>query len=370
MPHKILVVDDDAGIQGFAKTVLEGQGFYAEVCATALQAMRSFRQSRPDMVIIDIGLPDGDGLDLCREMVAGPGERVPILFLTARRDLKTRLECFQLGAQDYIQKPFSVEELLARVKVHLQIKESHDELVRRNYELELRSRVRQDLADMIVHDLKTPLTSIKGTLDLIKTHGLISHEGYKNLIENAGSAADFMLLMINDMLDIGQAEQAGLKTEIVVVDLPSLLARVKAIFAGRCQVRGVALSCALRDGAQALATDHNLLFRILVNLIVNAMQFSLRGAEVSLECFVRGGGARFVVADRGPGVPAAEKLRIFEKYASVAPRETAEESGTGIGLTFCRLAAATLKGRIWVEDRPGGGSLFILELGAEGAGTR
>src|SRR6185312_3436294 len=211
MSHRVLVIEDDPDIQGYCNTVLESAGFAVDSTST-LDGARKLYGKKPDLVVLDIGLPDGNGIDLMREWQKS-GTPPPILFLTARGDMKTRLECFQQGAQDYLLKPFAAEELLARAKVHLQVKKSHDELLRRNYELELITRARQDMADMIVHDLKAPLTSIKGTLELVLAHGLISAEGYQNLLQNAGSAADFMLLMLNDLLDVGQAESAGLKAE-------------------------------------------------------------------------------------------------------------------------------------------------------------
>lgn len=363
MPHKVLFVDDDLATQNLAKTVLEFEGLSVEVCGSAEQALRSFQGGRPDMVIMDIGLPDGNGLEVCRRMGMRPGCGVTFLFLTGRGDLLTRLECFHQGAHDYIQKPFAVDELLARVKVHLQLKRSRDELVRKASDLELRNRARQDLTDMIVHDLKAPLTSIKGTLELVKDHGMISPKAYRALIENAGTAAEFMLLMLNDLLDIGQAEEAGLKTEIVTVEVRLLLAKLKAIFAGRFQARGIRLECKVPDELEALETDPNLLFRILVNLVSNALKFSATGAEVGVECSLRKGAARFAVSDRGPGVPKELKARIFEKYATHS-KGLGEGGSSGIGLAFCRLAISALGGRIWVEDREGGGSLFILELSA------
>ncbi|MBI3551317.1 MAG: hybrid sensor histidine kinase/response regulator [Elusimicrobia bacterium] len=362
MPHKILVVEDDIAIQGFCQTVLESAGFSVKSVSTATEGLKSFQEDTPDMVILDIGLPDGNGLDLGKKMGLGPECAVSFLFLTARQDLNTRLDCFQSGAQDYIQKPFAVEELLARVKVHLKVKKSHDELVKRNYELELRQRARQDLTDMLVHDLKAPLTSIKGTLELIKARGLISDDAYKNLLEYAGTAAEFMLLMLNDLLDIGQAATVGLKAEIGPADMTFIFDKLGALFEGRARKLGVTLERQIAADSKTLDTDQNLVFRILANLIQNALKVSDKGGKVQLSASRKDGVARFTIADRGPGVPSKDKERIFEKYTTTSRKIVSTDSGSGVGLTFCRLAAAALKGKVWVDDRPGGGSLFMLEF--------
>ena len=364
MLHKILLVEDNLDIQGYCKTVLENAGFTVEACATAADAERLFGEAVPDLVIIDIGLPDGNGLDVCRRLGLGGGGRVPFLFLTARNDLNTRLEAFKAGAQDYIQKPFAVEELLARVKVHMKVKKSQDDLARRNYDLELINRVRQDLTDMIVHDLKTPLSSIKGSLDLIKSRGLISPEDYGSLLDHAGTAADFMLLMLNDLLDIGHSEKTGLPVAVVPFPLPPLIVKLKVLFHARSERAEIGLTFTAAADLGPIRSDPNLLFRIAVNLIANAMKASPRvnGAAVEIGFRRKDGVLLLTVADRGPGVPDARKNLIFDKYESTDIKSFLDDGGSGIGLNFCRLAARSLKGRVWVEDRPGGGSTFAVEL--------
>ena len=314
--HKILVVEDDLDIQGFCKTVLESAGFSVDACVTAAEAEKLFRGGSPDLVIIDIGLPDGSGLDVCRQLGLGGKSRVPFVFLTAQNDLNTRLEAFKIGAQDYIQKPFAVEELLARVKVHMKVKKSQDDLARRNYDLELINRVRQDLTDMIVHDLKTPLTSIKGSLDLIKMRGLISAQDYGGLLDHAGTAADFMLLMLNDLLDIGHSEKTGLPATIAEFPLAPMLEKLKVLFHSRSEHMKVPLAFAAAPGLSVVRSDQNLLFRIAVNLIANAMKASPRDGSAAVELDFRreAAGLRLSVSDRGPGVPESRKKLIFEKY--------------------------------------------------------
>ncbi len=362
MSHRVLVVEDDLDIQGYCKTILESEGFAVDACDTAAEARKLFTANRPDLAVLDIGLPDGTGMDLMKEWHGFPGPKVPVLFLTARGDLKTRLECFQKGATDYVHKPFAAEELLARAKVHLQVKKSHEELVKRNYELELVARARQDMTDMIVHDLKAPLTAIKGTLELIHARGLISQQNYVSLLSNAGSAADFMLLMLNDMLDLAQAKASGLKVDPVAIDPALLLHKIETLFAGRMKLTGATLVMRVAPGVEKVRADQNLLYRILANLVTNAMKAAPGAKLVEVDCGFNGVAARFIVSDRGHGVPDEEKKRIFEKYVTSGRKDAAMETGTGIGLSFCHAAVAAHKGKIWVEDRPGGGSRFIFEL--------
>jgi two-component system sensor histidine kinase/response regulator len=359
-PDKILVVEDDQNISDFVRSALEADGFAVDSSGTVADAVKCYARNVPDIVIMDIDLPDGSGLEACRQIGLGARVDTPFIFLSARDDLAMRLEAFQIGAHDYILKPFAVAEMLARVKVQLKIKRLHDELCRKNYDLEVTSKARQDVADMIVHDLKTPLTSIMGTLQIIKARGLISDGQYSKFVDTADSAADFMLLMLNDLLDVGRAESGNLKAEPAPVDLQEFFEKLNRLFDLRQERSGIKIQFRAADDAKTIISDQNLLFRILVNLISNAMKISKKGSSVELDAVRAGAGVRISVLDRGSGVPEASKKAIFEKYSSGQPKTL--DGGTGIGLTFCRLAARALGGRVWVEDRPGGGSAFIVEL--------
>jgi two-component system sensor histidine kinase/response regulator len=362
MTRKVLLIEDDPIVLGLVQTALGSGGFQVTTCATAAEGARLFSQNPPDLVILDIGLPDGSGLDLCKTLGLGLTIDTPFMFLTARDDLQSRLAAFAAGAHDYVLKPFAVDELLARVKVQFHIKQLHDDLSRKNYDLELANRARQDVTDMIVHDLKTPLTSIMGTLGLITARGLIPEGSQSKLVESAGAAADFMLLMVNDLLDVGRAEKAGLKTELAPLELEPFFEKIRRLFAHRLERGGKTLAVRVAPGLERLTTDHILLFRILVNLIANALKISPPGGAVEVEAAREESGFLFRVLDRGPGIPDAMKKAIFEKYSTQQPKSLSEDGGTGIGLTFCRLAVQALGGRIWAEDRPGGGSVFLVRL--------
>jgi DNA-binding response OmpR family regulator len=131
MPYKILILEDDEEMRSYVQMALKGAGFETTACATAAEARRSFAAGRPDLMICDIQLPDGDGIEFCKELGVGPGSDVRFLVLTNFGDLQNRLRGFALGAQDFISKTCVAEELLTRVNVQLANKKGHDELPRR-----------------------------------------------------------------------------------------------------------------------------------------------------------------------------------------------------------------------------------------------
>ncbi|HVE13913.1 MAG TPA: response regulator, partial [Elusimicrobiota bacterium] len=340
-PRDILIVEDDESFRCMARSVLESAGFTVRAFPGVISAVEGLSVRRPALAIVDVGLPDGDGYGLCRTIKSLAPE-VPIIFMTGWSDVHSRMRGFEAGAQDYMIKPPCWEEFLARVKIQLR----QSALLKRNLELELRDRVRRDAADMIVHDLRAPLSSILGTLELIRGQGLIHDAYYRKLLEVSRSASETMLLMINDILDVERAESVRLKPEPAPVDVAGLVGKVEGLFGPLCRRRELRWRSRAQPGEAW--TDPQLLFRILSNLAGNAIKFSPQGGEVAMESERCGDMLRFRILDRGPGIPDSFKEKIFEKYAQVES-PNAQRGGTGLGLTFCRLATEALKGRVWVE---------------------
>ncbi len=361
---RILIVEDDLPLQILCSEALRSEGFSTETCGSVATGVAAFNKNRPHLLLLDINLPDGTGLDVAKKTGVAQNRDVPFMFMTARGDSDTRLTCFRLGASDYIQKPIVIEELIARVRVHLEIQKSREHVSKISYEAEVRERARQDMMDMIVHDLKAPLSSIKGTLELLRLQGLVTDKNCERF-NNIGNTANFMLLMLNDLLDIGHAQAVGLSVSPSSIELSALTEKLKSFFSGYCETLGIKLEFQISPMLASIETDQNLIFRVLANLISNATHFSERGQSVLVAAErQKNGQVRLSVLDRGPGVPDAEKEKIFEKFVTKGKTATGmeAESGTGIGLTFCRLAAEAMKGRVWVEDRPGGGSVFHFEF--------
>ena len=354
---RVLVVEDSPGVLHFCREVLTLAGFVVDAADSASAARRLYAASRPDLALIDYGLPDGTGLDLLREWNAGTPPLPPMLFLSGRDELSVRLACFQAGARDYVVKPCAPQELVARVRVHLELKRSQDELASRNEQLELITRAKKDMADMIVHDLKAPLSSIKGTLQLVAMQGLITETGHDSLLHEAGSAADFMLLMLNDLLDVGAAKEGRLIAELGPVDVPKLLQKLKALFRDRLEASGVALRLEVAPACAEVRSDQNLLYRILANLLAEAVKASDSGQSVELECSRVDGRLRFAVSDRCGQASTTERRGAFE-------RTDWADAASGFGLSFSRAAAQAMKGKLTFEVREGGGARFVLELPA------
>lgn len=362
-PLEVLLLEDDPTVRAIAERTLKSAPSVVTVATTVSEALALRRPF--DAAVLDINLPDGDGFQVCKHLLANDNPPA-VLFLTTRDAVADRVTAFAAGAVDYIIKPFSPEELIARVSVQARREVERRALARSARLAELRERARQDLADFIVHDLKTPLSSIMGTLALLKDSGGLPPEALSRFVDHSQYAARFMLLLINDLLDLSRSEDGRLPCSIAPVDLESLVSRIKGLFEVRMELNKIAFETSVVPAGAAVLSDYQLVFRSLVNLLANAVKYAGMGKTASLDVSVQDGRLRLAVADRGPGVPDSEKSRLFSRYDRLGMGDAPEAiQGSGLGLAFCKAAAATLGGRVWVEDRPGGGSVFVIDVPAE-----
>lgn len=357
---RVLLVDDDPLIGSLVRPALEREGLICERAGTIADARLAFAQRPPHLVLLDIHLPDGNGFDFCKELRSRPEQSsVPIIFLTRRGDEESRLKGFAVGGQDYITKPFSVGEVVARLRVHLAFARTEDAPAPKGDAAAATERLRQDIADMVVHDLRSPLTTVKATLELLKETGVLAGHELERIVGNAQGAVSQILLMVGDLLDMNSPH---LHPHLATLDAAEVVRNVADLVTPQALHRGQKLLVKTPPGAIRLLSDERLLFRILTNLATNAVKYSSHRTEVELFADRKGRIVRFEVLDRGPGIPPEELETVFELRARGQAGQKQSVAGHGIGLAFCRKAALALKGKIWAQARDGGGSAFILEL--------
>lgn len=225
-------------------------------------------------------------------------------------------------------------------------------------------RLREELADMIIHDLRNPLGVISSTLELL--HHVPVAEAEKqymaSVLETTGRSVRRMQRLVDTLLDIARLEEGAMALGLLPLDLGVLVGEVLAEEHPLAEKKGVALESRLPEGLPAILADHDVLLRVLINLVDNALKFTPRGERVWVAAGPEPEGVRVEVVDAGPGIPVAERARVFEKFTQVQGRAETRR-GVGLGLAFCRMAVEAHGGHIWVEDGPGGrGSRFVFTL--------
>jgi len=244
------------------------------------------------------------------------------------------------------------------------LRRAERELERAHAELVDLQRRQTELSSLIVHDLKSPLTTIIGTIEMLLEDERASDRTKEELrsIQQAGRS---MLRMAMDLLDVAMSEDGVLLPRLEAVDVPTLVMAVQRAMSFSASERGQRIVASFAELAlPTWVLDEELVRRVLMNLVDNCIKYAPSGSPVEIEAASTSGVLALGVRDRGPGVPEELREKIFEKYARVAPdRRVRDRDSRGLGLRFCRLAVEAHGGRISVEDnRPG--AIFRVELPA------
>jgi signal transduction histidine kinase len=231
-------------------------------------------------------------------------------------------------------------------------------------QLEELLRLREELADMIIHDLRSPLGAISTALDLLKkVHVAETETEYVAAVTNTmEQSIQRMQYLVDTLLDIARLEEGEMMLWLQPLDLRALVEELMAEEHLLARKSGVTLESRIPAGLPLITADHDVLQRVMFNLLDNALRFTPRGGKVWVDARPDEALMRIEVIDTGTGIPLEERARVFEKFTQI-PGRTGTQRGSGLGLPFCRMAIEAQGGRIWVEDGPEGkGNRMVFTL--------
>jgi signal transduction histidine kinase len=286
-----------------------------------------------------------------------------VIFVTALNDTGDRVRGIEAGGDDFLTKPHNRLVLGARVRSLLKLKAATDALedsLRKLRELE---RVRDDLMKMIVHDLKTPLTSVLATLEMLADGDFGSvTTTQKAAIGDAETKSEDLLALIDDILEVARIEEANISLTLAPMAPGALLAELVHEWSHRFTQERTTASVSVADDAPVFSGDKGLVKRVFSNLIQNAVTHSSHPVHLDLSARRARNGVLFTVSDNGPGIPPEYHDLIFRKFGQVEMPRSPRTRSSGLGLTFCKLVVERHGGRIWVKSEEGKGSSFYIEL--------
>lgn len=364
----ILVVDDTPANLEILTQMLNEKGHRPRPVPSGAIALRAAEHEPPDLILMDINMPEMDGFETCRRIKAIEQlSDVPIIFISARTDTLDKINAFHAGGVDYITKPFDMEEVTARVETHLEIRRLQQELQEQNIALEnsnanLREmeQLRDNLVHMVVHDMRSPLTVIQMALRFLRDGaGKQLDEESQQDIADAATSSETLVKMVNDLLDVSRFESNQMPLNLQENDLTSTLKQAIDQFGlhateGRIYMQGEFENVRLNF-------DRELISRVITNLVGNALKFSPSGADIRITIKKSADKVEVSVHDDGPGIPKEYHIKIFEKFGQATNKRDKIPS-TGLGLTFCKLALEAHHGEIGVDSEPGKGSRFWFLL--------
>ncbi|MCC6773367.1 MAG: hybrid sensor histidine kinase/response regulator [Gemmatimonadaceae bacterium] len=368
----ILVADDSDANCELLREQLHSLGFRSIVAQDGPTVLATARAERPNLVILDVHMPAGDlevddgatGFEVCRLLKRDPRTAsIPVIFITALNDTEDRVRAVEAGGDDFLAKPHNRLLLGARVRSLLTLKAATDALEESYRRLRELERVRDDLMKMIVHDLKTPLTSILATLELLGDGDMGPlGQRQRDAVADTQRKAEELLSLIDDLLEVRRIEETSIALNREQIDPASLLEELLRDWALRLRQEGTIAAADVAADTPSFSADRGMLRRVIGNLIQNALIHSGAPIELTLMARPDPNGVRFTVLDTGPGIPAEYHDIIFQKFEQVRAAHTPRVRTSGLGLTFCRLVIEAHGGRIWVQSTEGAGSAFHFIL--------
>ncbi len=365
-PGVLLVVDDDAGNRDVLSRRLKRQGHEVRTATSGREALELMTETAFEVVLLDIMMPDMDGYEVLGRIKADARLRdIPVIMISAIDEVQSVVRCIEAGAEDYLAKPFDPTLLKARIGASLEKKRGRDresvlyEQLQQNYKRLLEvEKLRDDMRNMIVHDLRTPLTSVIVGMEMVGSAGELS-DGQREMMAIATSGGKTLLAMINDLLDVEKMESGAARLHYETLSAADLVTAALEQVGSLAAMQQTSLVTSIASPLPVFEGDANALTRTLVNLIANAIKFTSAGTVTITASHVEGDGIRFAVRDTGAGIPPEAFERIFEKFGQL---DAHTKVGTGLGLAFCKLAVEAHGGHIGVESTAGEGSTFSFTI--------
>ncbi|MFH1075787.1 MAG: hybrid sensor histidine kinase/response regulator [Pseudomonadota bacterium] len=365
---RVLIIDDEpTNIKVLGEALKDEYKLIAAVNGEEGLAC-AWSENTPDIILLDIIMPGGDGYEVCRRLKNDERTKdIPVIFITALAEAGDESKGFELGAIDYITKPFSPSIVKARVETHLGTVFQTRLLKKQIMELNRLSRLKDDFLAVCSHDLRSPLTVILGLTDLMLVDPEMSSD-HKDCLKDIKRSAESQLSLVNDLLDLSRIESAQGDVEKIPLCLAEIAHSCVNMLRHTASPKCVSLQVLNRVENENVLGNLGYISRILNNLLSNAVKFTPFGGSVTVELFQKDATTLVVsVSDTGLGI-AKEKLpQLFDKFSILSRKGTAGERGTGLGLAITKELVARLGGSIEVTSEPGKGSCFQVAFPKERA---
>jgi two-component system, sensor histidine kinase and response regulator len=362
---RILIVDDEVANRDALRAQLEADDFDVVQAGSGREAMQRLPELVPDVILLDVDMPEVDGYTVCRQLKQSAYYRhIPVILLTPADAQPDWARGLDAGADEFLTRPVAGMELHARVRTMLRIKTQYDELERL-------LQLRQALSAMIVHDLRNPLAAVMLYLQLLKRKGGIAPDQFR-FLELALSESQKMSNFLDDMLMLAKMERGKLTLTRSPISMDRIIAQVREKFEPLAEAQGVTLSMRVQEQPYALTADVALFQRVVENLVANALKFAPAQSLVTVMVdYPRtpqpGNGpassaqVRVSVLDQGRGIPPDDMVRMFDQYEAVYMKEHGK-SELGLELAFCRMVAEAHGGRIFAGNNPDRGAIITVEI--------
>jgi signal transduction histidine kinase len=367
----VLAIDDTPGNLRVLVDILGSAGHEVLVATDGASGLETARYAKPDLILLDVMMPDIDGYETCEELKRDPDTaHIPVIFMTALSETPEKVKAFELGAVDYITKPFEHAELLARVATHLTINRLRIDLENRNRDLQELNKLKNEFMGMAAHDVRNPLASVVACADLVdEIADSAPPEKIRSFISQISLSAKRINAIITNLLDVNAIDSGQRKLNLDSYDVTGIVARVIQQNSHRAIDKNIELVPVFGEDELLASLDESATEQILDNIISNAVKYSPSNTKVYIRLSGDVNRVRIEVKDEGPGIPREDQARMYGKFCRLTPKPTAGEPSTGLGLWIVKELTEAMKGTITCVSEVGEGTVFIVEWPRVRAGS-
>ncbi len=367
----ILIVDDIPKNLQILGSILNLESYQIAFASSGEQALAVLETTQPDIILLDIMMPDMDGMEVCARIKSNPEIcDIPIIFITGRAEQEDIVKGLKLGAVDYITKPFNTPELLTRVKTHLELKLSKDKLKHYAKTLE---QTRDELAQMnaskdkffsiIAHDLRSPFSGFLGlTQLLLDDYNRLEGDDLQQIASSMNKAANKLYGFLENLLEWSRSQMGKMELRFDRFDIKEALNRIEFLLSDTLLEKKITINNNLTESVIAFADNHTL-STALRNLISNAVKFTPIGGTIEFNILEQTSDEIvFEIKDSGAGIPAHQIPQLFQIESKIITTGTANEKGSGLGLLLVKEFIDKNNGKIQLISEIGKGTSAILTL--------
>lgn len=362
--YKILIVDDVMSNILLLKVLLTNEKFQIVTAGNGRQALDQVAKEKPDLVLLDVMMPDMSGFEVSQQLKANPETaEIPIIFLTALNSTADIVKGFQVGGNDFISKPFNKEELIIRVTHQISLIAAQRIIVAQTEELRKTIIGRDKLYSVIAHDLRSPMGSIKMVLNMLILNlpsDTVGAEMYE-LLTMANQTTEDVFSLLDNLLKWTKSQIGKLKVVYQDIDMVEVTEGVIEIFSMVAELKKITI-CLEAPAKLEVHADIDMIKTVIRNLLSNAIKFSNEGTEILVTVQEQEGMAVVSVKDSGCGIDEENQKKLLHTDTHFSTFGTNNEEGSGLGLLLCQDFVIKNGGKLWFTSAKGEGSTFGFSI--------
>lgn len=363
--YKVLIVDDVISNVLLLKVLLTNEKFKIVTASNGQQALEQVAKEKPDLVLLDVMMPDISGFEVAMQMKASPNmTEIPIIFLTALNSTADIVKGFQVGGNDFISKPFNKEELIIRVTHQISLVAAKRIIVAQTEELRKTIMGRDKLYSVIAHDLRSPMGSIKMVLNMLILNlpsETIGGEMYE-LLTMANQTTEDVFSLLDNLLKWTKSQIGKLNVVYQDIDMVEVVEGVSEIFTMVASLKKIKITLDVPSERVGVRADIDMVKTVVRNLISNAIKFSNEGSEIVVTLSEEEDMAVVSVKDSGCGIDEENQKKLLHTETHFSTFGTNNEEGSGLGLLLCQDFVIKNGGKLWFASKKGEGSTFSFSI--------